>query len=298
MRNSEDKLMSSELESCSEVISKRLGEFFFADNLSYAKLLEAMRYSLLAGGKRIRPVICVKFCEAAGGTPEAALDAACAVEMLHTYSLIHDDLPCMDNSDKRRGKPSNHKKFGEYTAVLAGDALQAAAFETILKSSLPPDAIVRMAEILVKAAGPRGICGGQYLDLEGVWKPYSEEALTELNKLKTAVLISAAAQIGVVAAGGSHEQMKAADEYALAVGFAFQVRDDVLDCTAMDIDIGKPIGSDLEANKFTFATLFGIDKCEEVIHAETVKAVAALKGNFEETRFLTWLAYYLAERKL
>jgi len=297
MKINDDKEMLLELELNSARVSNRLEEIIYTDNVSYVKLLEAMRYSLLAGGKRIRPVICLKFCQAAGGAPEVALDAACAVEMMHTYSLIHDDLPCMDDSELRRGKPSNHKKFGEYTAVLAGDALQAAAFETILRSGLPPDAVVRMAEVLAISAGPHGICGGQFLDLEGVWKPYPQEVLIEMYMLKTAALLSAAAKIGVIAAGGSQEQIEAAEEYAIAVGLAFQVRDDVLDCTAMGTELGKPIGLDLEANKFTFATMFGIDKSEDVIRTQTEKAVAALKNNFGETQFLTWLALYLAERK-
>jgi len=297
MRIRDNKEMLLELEKCAGNITKSLGEHIASKSVSYAKLLEAMRYSLLAGGKRIRPLICIKFCEAAGGTQESALDAACAVEMMHTYSLVHDDLPCMDDSDMRRGKLSNHRKFGEYTAVLAGDALQAAAFETILCSGASADTAVKMAAILATSAGPHGICGGQFLDLEGVWTPYSEEILTEMHKMKTAVLMSAAAQIGVIAAGGTPEQIKAAEDYALAVGFAFQVRDDVLDSTAMDHELGKPIGSDLEANKFTFAMMLGIDKCEEIIRTETEKAVSALVGNFEDSEFLTWLAHYLAERK-
>jgi len=297
MRIRDEKELLLELQSCSADISKRLGERIADEDVSYSKLLDAMRYSLLAGGKRIRPVMCVKFCEAAGGSHQAALDAACAIEMMHTYSLIHDDLPCMDDSAMRRGKPSNHKKYGEFTAMLAGDALQAAAFDTILRSDLPAGTVVEMAKVLAEASGPRGICGGQYLDLEGVWKQHCAEALAEIHKMKTAVLMSAAAQIGVIAAGGSPEQIKAAEDYALAVGFAFQVRDDVLDCTALDKDLGKPIGSDLEANKFTFAILFGIDKCEEIIRTETERAISALIGNFEGTQFLTWLAQYLALRK-
>ena len=297
MRIKDNREMLHELEQCSIDVSSRLDKHIAAGSQSYAKLLEAMRYSLLAGGKRIRPVMCVKFCEAAGGTPEAALDAACAVEMMHTYSLVHDDLPCMDDSDMRRGKPSNHIKFGEYTAVLAGDALQAEAFNTILRSDLPPASVLEITRVLAEASGPHGICGGQYLDLLGVWKPHTKEMLTEIHNMKTAVLMSAGAQIGVIAAGGTPEQVKAAEKYALAVGFAFQVRDDVLDSTAMDRELGKPIGSDLEANKITFAMLLGIDECEEIIRVETAEAIAALEGKFEDVQFLTWLAHYLAERK-
>jgi len=297
MMSNDDRAMLDEMEECRAAIDEKLNAYFSGDGASSAKLLESMRYSLLAAGKRIRPILCVKFCEAAGGNAEAAINAACAIEMMHTYALIHDDLPCMDDSDMRRGKPSNHIKFGEFTATLAGDALQAAAFETVLGSDVPPDVLVGMTRILADAAGTYGICGGQYLDLSAVWKPLTVEELTEIHNLKTAALMSAAARMGVVAAGGTPEQVKAAEEYALAVGFAFQVRDDVLDSTASERELGKPLGSDLENNKTTFAMLMGTHICEDIIHAETEKAVAALDGVFGDKMFLTWFARMLAERK-
>jgi len=288
--------MLRELDICQAAINERLSEVLPVNGESYSKLIESMRYSLLAGGKRIRPIICVKFCEATGCKPETALDAACSVEMMHTYSLVHDDLPCMDDGDMRRGKPSNHIKFGEFTATLAGDALQTAAFDVLLGSGAKPDAIIEMARILAGASGQHGICGGQFLDLQGVWQPLTREVLTEIHIMKTAALMSAGARMGVIAAGGTPEQIKAAEEYALAVGFAFQVRDDVLDSTAMEQELGKPLGSDLENNKITYAMLLGIGKCEEIILNETEKAIAALEGKFEDTRFLTWLARMLADR--
>ena len=297
MANNTDRAMLDEMERCQALVGEKLGGYFAAEGAGSAVLAESMRYSLLAGGKRIRPVLCVKFCEAAGGKPETALDAACAIEMLHTYSLIHDDLPCMDNSDMRRGKPSNHKKFGEFTATLAGDALQAAAFETLLNSGLRSDTVIEMARILAQAAGPYGICGGQHLDVHGVWKPLSEDELKNIHNMKTSALISAAARIGVVAAGGTEEQVKAAGEYALAVGLAFQVRDDVLDITEPTEKLGKPMGADLENNKTTFAMLMGVGRCEEIILNETMRAVAALEGKFSDTAFLVWFAHMLAERK-
>ena len=297
MPKNEDRAKQRELEQCQSVISERLNGLFLPGGKGSAKLLESMRYSLLAGGKRIRPVICVKLCEAAGGDPEAALDAACAIEMIHTYSLIHDDLPCMDNSDMRRGQPSNHKQFGEFTATLAGDALQAAAFDMILRSGLQPDTVVAMTRILADAAGPYGICGGQHLDVHGVWKLLTEAELIQIHNMKTAVLISAAARIGVMAAGGTQEQVKAADEYAMAIGLAFQVRDDVLDITEPTEQLGKPMGADLENNKITFAMIAGVAKCEQMIRDETQKAVAALYGKFKNPDFLIWLAHMLAERK-
>ena len=292
-----NKEMLDESERCRAAVEEKLGGFFTAEVAGSPKLIESMRYSLLAGGKRIRPILCIKFCEAAGGKLDDAIDAACAIEMLHTYSLIHDDLPCMDNSDMRRGKPSNHKKFGEFTATLAGDALQAAAFETLTNSNVPADAIVEMTRMLAQSAGPYGICGGQHLDVHSISNPLSKAGLTEIHNLKTAALIAASAKIGVAAGGGSHEQLKAAEEYALAVGFAFQVRDDVLDVISTTTELGKPMGADIENNKQTFAMILGVDKCEEMILAETQKAIAALEGKFERTEFLAWFAQLLAERK-
>jgi len=256
-----------------------------------------MRYSLLAGGKRIRAVICIKFCEAVGGAPEMAMEAACAIEMLHAYSLIHDDLPCMDDDDMRRGKPSNHIKFGEFTATLAGDALQAAAFETLLGSALPPGKVIKMARILAEAAGPRGICGGQYLDLSGDSGLRSLGDIANMYELKTGALISASARIGVVAGGGTAEQVDAAGKYARKLAYAFQIRDDVLDCTASDEVLGKPVGSDRDNNKMTFASALPLKICGDLIESLTSEAIGALGGKFGESGFLEWLASCLAERK-
>jgi len=289
--------MLHEMAWCRDIIDDRLNELFGEAGTSYATLVESIRYSLLAGGKRVRAVICMKFCEASGGSPEDALDAACAIEMLHTYTLIHDDLPGMDGDDMRRGKPSNHIEYGEYTATLAGDALQAAAFETLAGSKLPPDSVVEMVKILAFAAGPHGICAGQYLDLSGEGWHLTIDELLELYSMKTAALISAAARIGVVAGGGSIEQIEAADQYSQAIGLAFQVRDDVLDCIATADELGKPVGSDIANEKSTFASLLGIDACEKMIGKETERAIDSISNKFENTEFLTWLARVLAERK-
>ena len=286
-----------EYDRCRELVDRRLNDFFINNGENYAELLESMRYSLLAGGKRVRAVVCLKFCEAAGGDPLRALDPACAIEMMHTYSLIHDDLPCMDDDEVRRGKPSNHVAFGEYTATLAGDALQAAAFETLLKSELQAERLVLSARILAEAAGAHGICGGQFLDISAEGKQISQEDLMSIHNSKTAAMFSAAAQIGVTAAGGTHGQMQAAGRYAISVGLAFQIRDDVLDLTSTTGELGKPAGSDVENLKITFAALLGQENCENRINAETKKAIAALDDNFGDTSFLTWFARTLAERK-
>jgi len=289
--------MIDEMKWCRDMVDRRLHELFAEAGTNYATLVESMRYSLLAGGKRIRAVICMKFCEATGGNPEDALDAACAIEMLHTYTLIHDDLPIMDGDDMRRGKPSNHVEFGDFTAMLAGDALQAAAFEALAGSRLPAEAIVEMVRVLAQAAGPHGICGGQYLDLSGEGWQLTIDEMLELYSMKTAALISASAKLGVIAGDGNREQIDAAHLYAEAIGLAFQVRDDVLDCTATIEELGKPIGSDIDNEKSTFALLLGIDACEKLISKETEKAIAAIEGNFENIDFLTWLARVLADRK-
>ena len=288
--------MEARLRRCRRLVEEQLNGYFVCDT-PYKRLLESMRYSLLAGGKRVRAVMCIEFCEAAGGTAENALAAACAIEMLHTYSLIHDDLPCMDDDDTRRGKPSNHIEFGESTATLAGDALQAAAFDTLLSSGAPSGAVVEMGRILAGAAGPYGICGGQYLDLHNEEKMLTIAGLEETHGLKTAALMSASAKLGVVAAGGTQEQLMAAEEYAAAVGLAFQIRDDLLDHTSSAAEIGKPAGSDISNGKTTFATLFGAGECETKIREKTEVAVAAIDGVFDNTDFLVWFARMLADRR-
>jgi len=297
MTTSGNNEMIREMEWCRDTVEDRLRELFAEAGSSYATLVESMRYSLFAGGKRVRAVICMKFCEAVGGRAEDALEAACAIEMLHTYSLIHDDLPSMDGDDMRRGKPSNHVEYGEFTATLAGDALQAASFETLAGSPLPSSSIVEMVQILAHAAGSHGICGGQFLDLSGEGWHLTIDELLELYAMKTAALISAAARLGVIAGGGSQEQVDAAHAYSQAIGLAFQVRDDVLDCIATTEELGKPVGSDIENDKSTFASLLGVDACEKMIRKETEKAIMALDGKFENAEFLTWLAQVLADRR-
>lgn len=268
-------------------------------------LNEVMRYSLLAGGKRIRPVLCLAFCEAAGGKAEDALDFACAVEMLHTYSLIHDDLPCMDNDDLRRGKPTCHKVYGETAAVLAGDALQAAAFQTVLRcKSLRLNTAPQMAAlILSEAAGPDGMCLGQYWDTLGKEGPDSLQKLADIDDRKTGDLLRAACMMGVVAAIGCREDvpgecMDAAMDYAANLGLAFQIRDDILDVTSTAEVLGKPIGSDAQQGKTTYVTLAGPEKCEKAVETYTQAAKEALGAAkwLGGTEFLETLADRLALR--
>lgn len=260
-------------------------------------LAEAMRYSLLAGGKRIRPMLVLEFCRITGGNPRSALEVACAIEMLHTYSLIHDDLPCMDNDELRRGKPTNHVVFGECTATLAGDALQAEAFGTILRSALPAACRARCAEHLANAVGMDGMCGGQYLDMLWEGQKLSARELDEINSRKTGALLTAACQMGVAAAGGTAAQEEAAARYGAALGAAFQIRDDMLDVLSTEAELGKPIGSDQQEQKNTYMALYGEETCAAMVEKLSRAAVEALSGQFGDTAFLSALADSLATRR-
>ena len=282
-----------------ERIDRALAGYFVSQNekLPTDGLAEAMRYSLLAGGKRIRPMLMLEFCRISGGDTDVALPAACAIEMLHTYSLIHDDLPCMDNDDLRRGRPTNHVVYGECTATLAGDALQAEAFGTILRSSLPADRRAACAEDLANAVGLDGMCGGQYLDMIGEGKRLNEKELDEINSRKTGALLIAACRMGVHAAGGTEKQLDAASRYGATIGAAFQLRDDVLDVVSTEEELGKPIGSDAQEGKNTYVSLIGLEECENRIARLTEAAKSALSDGFSDTAFLDALADSLAVRK-
>lgn len=281
-----------------EIIEKELEKCFAgAEKLPQAGLAESMRYSLLAGGKRIRPMLVLEFCRIAGGDIELALPVACAVEMLHTYSLIHDDLPCMDDDELRRGRPTNHMVYGECTAVLAGDTLQAEAFGSILRSDLPAERRAQCAQILADAVGLDGMCGGQYLDMQGEGSILTEQQLTDINSRKTGALLVAACQMGVAAAGGSGLQLDAAGHFGAAVGLAFQIRDDMLDVLSTDAELGKPVGSDAQENKNTYMALMGEEGCRSTVEKLTELAANVIGEAFEDTGFLSDLAHSLAVRK-
>ena len=288
--------MRARFDAYKEKIDEELRRCFSKRGYPFDGLLEAMEYSLLAGGKRIRPILTLEFCRVAGGEPKDALPIACAVEMLHTYSLIHDDLPCMDNDDLRRGMPTSHIRFGEWKALLAGDALQAEAFGTILRSKLPAERRAACAECLARAAGLDGICGGQYLDLDGEGKPLTEEQLSEIHSRKTGTLLAAACQMGVAAAGGDEQLMEAAGMYGAALGTAFQIRDDMLDVLSTREKLGKPIGSDKAEGKTTFLTLYGPERCDEMVRHLT-DAAKDSANRFADGEFLCWLAEQLAMRE-
>ena len=280
------------------MVNSALEKYFAADeSLPQKGLADAMRYSLLAGGKRIRPILVLEFCRISGGDIEKALPVACAIEMLHTYSLIHDDLPCMDNDELRRGRPTNHVVYGECTATLAGDALQAEAFGTILRSSLPAGRRAKCAEMLADASGLDGMCGGQFLDMLGEGKALTEQELTDINSRKTGALLTAACRMGVAAAGGSAKMLESASYFGAALGAAFQIRDDMLDVLSTNEELGKPVGSDLKENKNTYMALLGLERCEEMIAKLTDYAKKVLSENFEDVDFLYALADSMATRK-
>lgn len=263
-------------------------------------LIESMRYSLEAGGKRVRPQLVFEFNALCNGNPDAAIPFACAVEMIHTYSLIHDDLPCMDDDDLRRGKPSNHKVYGEDIALLAGDSLLTLAFDVLSAdntASLAGDRACRKAvSVLSKYAGAEGMVGGQVIDLISENTNAPLEVIQEMDYKKTACLIKAACELGCISAGADEEKIKAASVYAECIGLAFQIEDDILDVTSTNEELGKPVGSDEENQKSTYVSLLGIDKCRELVFELTEKAVASLSAFDADTKSLSDFAYKLANR--
>ncbi|MBP1559206.1 MAG: polyprenyl synthetase family protein [Oscillospiraceae bacterium] len=262
---------------------------------------DAMAYSLMAGGKRIRAIMTMAFCELCGGNPADAVPFAAAIEMIHAYSLIHDDLPCMDDDDMRRGKPSCHIAFGEANALLAGDGLLTLAFETILDSkntgNLPAKRVLDAAAVLAHAAGANGMVGGQVIDLESEGKQIPYERLQVLDRLKTGALIRASAVMGCVVAGAGQDVIDRAERYAAAVGLAFQIVDDILDVTADQAALGKPIGSDAENEKTTYITLFGIEKSRQIVKELVEESNNAIRGSILDDPFLYDLAEMLAVRE-
>ena len=268
----------------------------FLSQAPYHELQEAMRYSLLAGGKRIRPVLTLAFARLFGGEAwHLALPLGCALELVHTYSLIHDDLPCMDDDDLRRGKPTCHKVYGETLAVLAGDALQPEAFGVIAAApGLTDSQRVAAVGALARACGADGMVAGQVLDIQGLDR--TEEELRLLHSLKTGALIRGAAELGCIAAGAGEKELASARTYAEHLGLAFQIRDDMLDVIADEADLGKPIGSDKEEGKHTFVDLLGLAACEKLVQQYTAAAKSAVES-YAGSEFLMELADSLAQRR-
>ncbi|KAI9113655.1 hypothetical protein K1719_015582 [Acacia pycnantha] len=265
------------------------------------KIHEAMRYSLLAGGKRVRPMLCVAACELVGGSESVAMPSACAVEMIHTMSLIHDDLPCMDNDDLRRGKPTNHKVFGEDVAVLAGDALLSFAFEHIAVGTVgvSPARVVRAIGELAKSVGAEGLVAGQVVDIasEGL-SDVGLEKLEFIHLHKTAALLEAAVVLGAIVGGGSDEEIEKLRKFARYIGLLFQVVDDILDVTKSSAELGKTAGKDLVADKTTYPKLLGIEKSREFAEKLNQDAQDQLSGfDPKKAAPLVALANYIAYRQ-
>lgn len=264
----------------------------FADE-PQKKLFDAMCYSLLAGGKRLRPILCFEFCRMTGGDWKQAAPFAAAVEMIHTYSLIHDDLPCMDNDDYRRGRLTNHKVYGEATAVLAGDALLTDAFAMAASMEVPGVNLPLAIGVLAENAGSLGMVGGQMLDMLSEDRPCSEQEILDIQSRKTGALINAACVLGVLAAGGNEEQIQAAAGFAGLLGLAFQIRDDMLDVIGNAATLGKAVGVD--EGKNTFVRLYGLEKCGELVDKYTAAAISLLEI-FPDHAYLTALAQSMTQR--
>ncbi|WP_040413378.1 polyprenyl synthetase family protein [Desulfosporosinus sp. OT] len=259
---------------------------------------QSMYYSLIGGGKRIRPVLALASAEAVGGSSELILPAAVALELIHTYSLIHDDLPAMDNDDYRRGRLSNHKVFGEAQAILAGDALLTYAFEFLADEGLgQSERQLRIIREVAVAAGKVGMVGGQVADVAGEGKTLTLNEIEEIHKAKTGALLTVSARLGGILAGGTEEQVKALTDYAQALGLAFQIKDDILDVVGDSATLGKPAGSDLRQGKATYVSLLGLEGAEHQLHAQILKAQSAVKPFAEGAFFLSELAYYIEQRQ-
>ncbi|MBQ6874058.1 MAG: polyprenyl synthetase family protein [Clostridia bacterium] len=277
-------------------INNRLNELLIKSTYEDDIVCDAMRYSVENGGKRIRPVLVLEACSICGGEIDDAVDIACALEMIHTYSLIHDDLPCMDNDDMRRGKPSCHIKYGEEYALLAGDGLLTYAFEVITGSNIGSDKIVKAVRCLANNSGFNGMIGGQVVDLRSEGKQISYERLKTMHSLKTGALIRCAAELGCICAGADEEKTAQLISYADRLGLAFQIVDDILDVIGDEKELGKPVGSDSASEKTTYVTLFGLDAADTMAKEITAEAKKAING-FENNDFLMTLADKLTTRK-
>ncbi len=258
-------------------------------------LFEAMEYSLMAGGKRLRPILTFEFCRLCGKDWKTAAPFAAAVEMIHTYSLIHDDLPAMDNDDFRRGRPTNHKVYGEAMAILAGDALLTDAFSVAAEAKVDGAVMADAIGVLAGCAGSLGMVGGQVLDIRSEERTLTEQEVLDIQSRKTGKLISAACALGVLAGGGTQVQFDAACQFAAGLGLAFQIRDDMLDVIGTAEEMGKGVGTDETKN--TFVRLYGLDRCEELVQQYTAYAIEALSA-FEKPQYLIGLAKSLTDRRV
>ena len=279
-----------------EYIENYLKNFYSQFHSEPQKVLfDAMEYSLLAGGKRLRPIFVFEFCRMCGGDWKKAAPFAAAVEMVHTYSLIHDDLPAMDNDDYRRGRPTNHKVYGEAMAILAGDALLTDAFAVASTAEVEGKSIADAIGVLAECAGSLGMVGGQVLDILSEERECTEQEILDIQSRKTGRLINAACALGAIAGGASEAQFDAACQFAAGLGLAFQIRDDMLDVIGTQEEMGKGVGTDETKN--TFVRLYGLEKCEELVQKYTQYAIHALDV-FEDREYAVALAKSLTDRRV
>lgn len=286
----------------SQLISEALNRFTPDETMPPPRLQAAIRYSLLGNGKLIRPLLCVASAQAVGGRAEDVLPMACALEMVHTFSLMHDDLPALDNDDFRRGVPTSHKQFGEAMAILAGDALNTLAYATIATHQLPltsdPARVVRVIRLLADASGTLGMVGGQVDDMAYERMPVSAEILRSIHERKTGALLNASILSGAILAGATDAQEDALRAYGNQVGLAFQIVDDILDVVGDDAKIGKPTGSDVKNDKATYPKMYGLSHSEALAREAADTAIAALSGFDDQASPLRAFARYIVERDM
>jgi geranylgeranyl diphosphate synthase type II len=283
------------------LIDEALRGFLPASEGHSADVVKAMRYSLFAGGKRLRPILCMAGAEAVGGDAQSVLPVACALEMIHTYSLIHDDLPVMDNDDMRRGQPTNHKVFGEAVALLAGDGLLTKAFHLMAQPNpenrVKPSTLLKVIRLVATAAGYEGMVGGQVVDIQSQGKEVNSSVVEFIHTRKTGALIAASVSSGAILGGAERNQLKALTAYGEAIGLAFQVADDILNVEGSSQEMGKSVGSDAQQGKITYPGVFGLEKSKEIQRALVDRAIESLEPFEDRSEPLKYIARYIIERK-
>ena len=289
--------MKTKIKERIEKIDKALDLYIPVQNNEQGIIYESMRYSLFAGGKRLRPILMLESAKLCGADEDMVMPFACAMEMIHTYSLIHDDLPAMDNDDLRRGMPTNHIKFGEATAILAGDSLLTKAFEiTSAVTDITPEKAIKAISMLAASAGTEGMIGGQVIDMEYEGKKITLDTLKKMHLLKTGAIIRSSCKIGALLAGGAEQEIEAVDDFASNLGIAFQIRDDILDVEGDTATLGKNVGSDIASDKNTYTKLMSLDEAKRLVGEYSERAKAALSIFGERAKFLLELTDYLSGR--
>ena len=294
------EVLNRQIKEKARLIDIALDNFLPTEETDPEIIHQAMRYSIFAGGKRLRPVLCLTAAEIVGSDVKLLSRAACAVELIHTYSLIHDDLPALDNDDYRRGKLTNHKVYGDAIAILAGDALLTRAFELIAEcgqdSSTPPHVVIRVIKEVAAAAGSMGMIGGQVVDIESENKDIDKDTLTYIHSHKTGALFRASVRVGAMLGGGTETQLSQLTRYAESLGLAFQITDDVLDVEGDSAKLGKAVGSDERKNKNTYPARYGLSESKQLARQTVEDAVSALQGFDDRADILRYIAVYLLER--